>query len=118
MRFLVLDDEQYRHDEFERRFRGHDVVHARTVAEAIGALSGERFDQVCLDHDLGDDHGTGQDVADHIAAMPRDRSPRTVVVHSFNPPGARRMLATLKETGIPAWYRPFTVGTKNKETDR
>jgi CheY-like chemotaxis protein len=107
-RILVLDDEQYRHDGFARRFVGHDVTHARTVAEALDALRGPRFDLAQLDHDLGSGDGTGRDVAEHIASMPRDLRPRVVVVHSFNPPGARLMVATLKQAGVPSSHKPYS----------
>jgi ActR/RegA family two-component response regulator len=107
MRILVLDDEQYRHDGFAMRFAGQDVTHVRTVAEAFKALDGERFEMACLDHDLGSGDGTGLDVAERIAAMTREARPRYVLVHSFNPPGARRMVATLKQAGIPSKHEPY-----------
>jgi CheY-like chemotaxis protein len=110
MRILVLDDEQYRHDEFARRFTGHDVTHVRMVHEALDALRGPRFDLAQLDHDLGSGDGTGRDVAEFIAAMPESHRPSFVSVHSFNPPGARLMVAILLRVGIRARHEPFTCG--------
>ena len=108
-RVLILDDEQYRHDAFAVSFAGHELVHVRSASEAAEALRGPRFDLAQLDHDLGGHwNGTGRDVAEHIAAMPAEARPRLVIVHSFNPPGARLMVATLKQAGVPASHRPFS----------
>jgi ActR/RegA family two-component response regulator len=108
MRVLVLDDEEYRHKEFARRFAGQDLVAARTAGEAIRALEGPPFNLAQLDHDLGTrNNGDGMCVAEAIAAMPRERRPRFVVVHSFNVPAAQRMVVTLKRAGVPSHHRPF-----------
>jgi CheY-like chemotaxis protein len=110
VRVLVLDDEQYRHDVFARRFAADDVTHVRTVAEALAALRGPRFDLAQLDHDLGSGDGTGRDVAEAIAAMPGLHRPHFVSVHSFNPPGGRLMVAILRQAGVQARHEPFTCG--------
>lgn len=110
MRILVLDDEQYRLDVLATRFPGQAVL-TRTAPEAIEALrQSPRFTVATLDHDLGDGHGNGRDVADFIASMPKERRPGYVVVHSFNAPAARLMVQTLKAAGIPSRHEPFTCG--------
>lgn len=123
MRILVLDDDDIRHQAFARRFINHSVVHAMTVDEACDALNKEKFDLVHLDHDLND-HGhrsvaasmygqvelTGFDVARFIARdLTIDNRPDRVVIHSWNPPGAKMMAEILRDADISVSYEPFSV---------
>lgn len=112
MKILFLDDDEQRHDAFRRESIGHDVRHVRTVEQAIKALREHGpYDVASLDHDLGREHyasgpGHGYDVAvfleEHTALCPP-----TVIVHSYNPNGARRMLAALQRTGCRSAWIPF-----------
>jgi hypothetical protein len=43
---------------------------------------------------------TGQDVAKYIATLPVDKVPKRIIVHSFNPIGAIRMVEILRDAGI------------------
>ena len=96
MKILVLDDEKYRHEGFDKRFASHDVFHAYDCARAERWLDEHVFDLACLDHDLGFAASeTGQDCARYIAAMPAERRPREVLIHSWNMAGARSMAAIL-----------------------
>ena len=98
MKILILDDDENRHTLFDLNYRGHELIHVRTAAEAIGFLKSETFDVACLDHDLGgmqmvDSWGTeptGYDVAKWIAMHP-ERKPKLIYIHSYNPDGARNM---------------------------
>lgn len=119
MRVLVLDDDDYRHFMFNIAFKNHYVKNVRNVAEAVEALKEETWDLVQLDHDLADVHYhelkagkvgelTGMDVAVHIARyMDREKLPTRVVVHSWNPPGAKAMVEILRDAGISVVYQPF-----------
>lgn len=114
MRVLFLDDDAERHTACARDYRDLDVTHVWTAAGAVAALEmGEPFDVACLDHDLGGQHfatsdeGSGYAVAAHIARMEPGRRPREVVVHSWNPEGAARMVATLIEAGVRVARIPF-----------
>jgi hypothetical protein len=115
MRILVLDDDtEERHPNFARRFKGHVVVHVCTCAEACAALEkNPRFDLAQLDHDLCDfvedpDSGltferTGTDVAEFIVlTLPKELRPKKIIVHSWNPGGAQRMLEMFRDVGIDA----------------
>lgn len=118
MKVLFLDDDLERHKRFKTRIvdAGHKVQYVFDAAEAINALEqNPAFDEVWLDHDLNDmhyihyhagtiptDEQTGYTVACYIAeALPEDKRPKCVVVHSMNPSGADRMTAALKSAGIP-----------------
>lgn len=129
-RVLVLDDMPERHEVIGPMLRGlgHDVVEARSYAEAVEALSGKRFEEMWLDHDLEDfeiadldaEHAphlvvpgertgkTGTHVVEAICALPSSKAPRLVVIHSWNPEGARRMAAILSGFGIAFSIQPFS----------
>lgn len=110
-RILILDDNAARHTALAQQYLGCDRVHCWNVAEALAALAGDRFDVAQLDHDLQDicairigarTERTGADVADHIARMAPEKRPALVIVHSWNPHGAERMMATLLGAGVNA----------------
>lgn len=127
MRILVLDDDMERHQAFARNFDGHDVVHVDCYDGALAALLKQpRFDVVYLDHDLNDfglkSYGPGDsmygglreldghDVAVFMAReLPEPKYPERVVVHSWNPEGAKAMLTTLRKANFDAEMEPFHV---------
>lgn len=122
---LVLDDDDIRHEWFKEYFKDFEAQHVYTVDGAITALIADpQYDFVFLDHDLNDNHKyrsvkkidgdnipdyvgpctvelTGVDVAIFIARiLEPGKRPKEVVVHSWNPPGAERMIQTLRDAGI------------------
>jgi CheY-like chemotaxis protein len=108
VRLLILDDDPVRQEHFAAIHRRHERVHVLFSEDAIEALNeGPRFDAALLDHDLGAGCHTGEDVAKHIASMPPERRPLKVIVHSWNPDGAQRMVNILREAGVPAGAMPF-----------
>jgi CheY-like chemotaxis protein len=116
MRVLILDDDQERHEAFAFRFagRGTTAVHVHSAVEAVEALSDaslERFGLAQLDHDLDPDFRSntpnGLIVAEYIAAMPVERRPAFVVIHSWNPAGAARMARALLAANVVVAYKPF-----------
>lgn len=117
MRILFLDDDKERHRRFKMNRIGMNITQAWTCAEACALLSATVFDVAHLDHDLSDaaasgqpgpNEKTGTHVAEYIAAMPEDRRPRAVVIHSFNNYGRRRMATILESAGVPVSIRPFS----------
>lgn len=117
MRILVLDDDDERHAAFRKYLEPeHEVYHTFTVEQTVNALIGEPvFDVAFLDHDLNDHqykstqsggYGNvslnGFDVASFIARiLSKDKRPKRVVVHSWNPDGAKMMHGVIAESGIP-----------------
>jgi CheY-like chemotaxis protein len=98
LKILVLDDDPARHAAFAVQGAGHEMTHTWTVDEAIKALKRRRYDLVLLDNDLETEEWQreGYMVADFIAlSLPESKRPRAVVIHSWNPPRAMRMLHTL-----------------------
>lgn len=111
MKILFLDDSKERHDRFRMNHIGQDITPAWNYADACAALVADVFDVAYLDHDLEDPQGkTGEDVAKFIAALPIDRRPRRVVIHSFNAYGRYRMGAVLQDASIPVRVEQFHEG--------
>lgn len=116
MRILFLDDSEPRHHSYRSWTIGHVVEHVHTVRQALAALAGERFDLASLDHDLCEQSSigmtptepTGMEVARAIVAMPRDRRPRAVCVHSLNPAAAPRMVDELAGHVFRLYRSPFS----------
>ena len=67
--------------------------HAKTAVEAIELLASGGVTAISLDHDLGDDCGSGYEVACYIEQGAFDGTLATVEVsiHSANPVGRERM---------------------------
>ena len=107
-RILVLDDDETRLRHFRQKLIGNVVECIKTAQEAIRLLSEEEpFDLLFLDHDLGDKvmvasgPGTGYEVAEWIRDH-KEKRPKDIVIHSYNPAGADNMRAILPG----AHYKP------------
>lgn len=126
-RMMVLDDNEERHDAFDRAFSGDSLEHAWTYWDAVALLKSERFDVVYLDHDLnefesistvagmyGEVELTGADVARFIGReLDGALRPKRVIVHSWNAVGAGTMIAMLRDAGVPCSYEPFQPPEKD-----
>jgi CheY-like chemotaxis protein len=116
MRILFLDDNEERHKAFMRANIGNNVDHVWSAREAIEAIDlNEPYDVASLDHDLDWKaqagmrplEETGMVVAHHIASMPKERQPRQVIVHSFNPVGGKNMFDLLVSAGVNVARGPW-----------
>jgi len=111
-----------RHDEFDRRYKAHHVVHVYRYYQCLDELSKGGWDLVHLDHDLGDEvinadttiDGwgktrllTGYDVANWLCSCNDDLLPKRIIVHSINPTGGAAMCQVLKSRGVPTIFQPF-----------
>lgn len=122
VRVLFLDDDPSRH-EYAHEWLSKildvpglllQVHHVYSSAQAIKVLENEDFDAISLDHDLEEIHytnnkgdweeRTGQDVANWLA---KDQTKSLVIVHSWNPEGAQKMVHTLADAGIRVERREF-----------
>ena len=107
MRILFLDDDRNRTGKFISQMGDwpwHTVDFAETAQEAKDLLAKHRYDLASLDHDLGgnvfvpSDAESGYEVTKVIAAASHQPA---VIVHSFNPTGAKRMCDKLGAPHIP-----------------
>lgn len=103
MRIFVLDDMESRIESFVKWYgHKHELVVAKDADEAITILSKDlAFDVLFLDHDLGDrifvdvkDENTGSRVAKFLSDK---KVEGMIIVHSWNPVGAKNMLAYLSK---------------------
>lgn len=122
---FILEDQQERIQWFRSVLEGEGrgLVIARTVAQALVLFQGLRPELVFLDHDLDND-AFNYDDAQHSGTAflnkvlcseieyPGLRKAEQIVIHSANPPGAGRMLAALKATGIAAEWIPYMTLTE------
>jgi hypothetical protein len=115
-KIFFLDDDAERHKKFKMDRIGMDITAAWNYADACAALAKTKFDLAYLDHDLSElaaagrpasDEKTGTHVAEFIAALPDDKKPKFVILHSFNDAGRRRMAAILDEAGVQCMIAPF-----------
>jgi CheY-like chemotaxis protein len=129
-KLLFLDDDKARHKYMLYNFQDTDNTYVFTFDECTKALQdNERFDIVMLDHDLNDyehqsvtntglytvggEELTGFDVAKWITThLPADKWPDTIIVHSVNPVGAKRMVDHLKGFGINTKQVPFIMSQR------
>lgn len=95
MRILVIDDER------EFKFPGAEkIVYAKSIEDAFTWIKYyQRWDQVWLDHDLGDgiDVITFCNMVEKTAYQGRLYNIGEFVIHSMNPVGRARMAQALNK---------------------
>ena len=114
---FVLEDDPARHRVFREHQMDEDRLTIITSAqEAITHLQDHVYDLIFLDHDLREEHygpaehddaTTGYAVAKWLADNPTKSEGAPVVIHSFNPVGAKRMFDTLHDANRLAYLVPF-----------
>jgi hypothetical protein len=116
IRVFLLDDDEQRHKWFKMRFKGDLLDIADNVPEAQAMLGAGSYDAIFLDHDLHpehyhadstDDERTGYAVALWLSHNPDIQRASTILVHTRNADGARRMVEELRRAGRSAEYVPF-----------
>ena len=116
IRIFLLEDDERRCAWFEKRFKG-DMLHISCdITEAKQLLEANTYDSIFLDHDLrpehygstiNDDERTGFAIAHFLASHPQLQRAAFIMVHSYNPDGAMRMVEELRGAGRQAEYVPF-----------
>jgi len=115
-RVLIVEDNEERCAWFHEKFEAAERDVTCDVREAIEWLAERDYSVIMLDHDLADEHyytdepddeRTGYAVAAWLAAHPDRQRDATIIIHSLNFAGSRRMLDTLRDAGRDAEYVPF-----------
>ena len=115
-RVLILEDDEVRCYWFQQQLadREHDIT--CDIQQAIEWLETREYEAILLDHDLTEEHyysdahddeATGYAIAAWLAAHPERQPKATIVVHSLNYVGAKRMLDILRDSGREAEHVPF-----------
>lgn len=105
MRVLFFDDEEIRLRALKNKSEGALIDWAKDVAQAKASLTEDVYDVVCLDHDIGGQmlactENCGCVVASFIKTLPSARRPMLIVIHSFNPDAATKMMGMLDGEGM------------------
>ena len=115
MKILFLDDDSIRIRQARIDFVKDELSVAETAGQAIRMLEkNSPYDLASLDHDLGgniycpSDEVSGFAVAEYISKMHKEKMPKQVVVHSFNPDGAANMMQVLQGI-VPVRKQPFNM---------
>jgi DNA-binding response OmpR family regulator len=124
LRVLIVEDNEDRMEIFDKVFEHDKTWRALDAPTGVDLVRERSFDLVMLDRDLGPG-GVGEDVARAICALPELQQP-FVVVHSWNPDGARRIAEILHEGGVRFMCRMFDANIglyvhsvrRNLETQR
>lgn len=108
LKIFILEDATYRLQRFKGLFKDckEIVTVASNVDTAIDILRKERFDILCLDHDLGLDKDnypiTAVRVADTIANENLQKE-ALIIIHSMNYVGVQRMKSSLKMAKVVSY---------------
>lgn len=103
MNIFFLDDDLHRRNKFKQNSIGHQVTFATSADEAFKIFPDNTFDIIYLDHDLSQEHysgdygveKTGLDVAKELKNH-RHLHQALVFVHSLNPEGRQNIKSVLK----------------------
>ncbi len=119
-RFLVVDDMQVRHDEFDRILSGQ-VLHANNVREGVLQIREDlkdekKFTTIFLDHDIesGDDQRDVIELVHWIIETPwvlnqLKADGTNFFIHSWNAHGAQNMRSLLENAGFTVKVKPFKL---------
>jgi len=90
--------------------------HAKTVDEAIDLLKNEQITFISFDYDLGDDNGTGYEVAQYIEEMAFKGIMHHIGwnIHSQNPVGAENIRKAM-EKAETYWLQTEKYDTDDEE---
>lgn len=117
MRIFILEDDPARITAFQFALVNHDLTICKWLGGPDGAIKrfdySKQYDLILLDHDLGgqvyvnsDEEETGFQFVKHLGKRPESWDP-PVVVHSWNPEGAKNMQKLLEENGWSVYLSPF-----------
>lgn len=113
---MILEDDEVRCYWFQQQLAGREHDITCDIQQAIGWLESRNYEAILLDHDLTEEHyysdahddeATGYAIASWLAAHPERQPGATIVVHSLNYVGAKRMLEVLRDAGREAEHVPF-----------
>jgi len=107
MRILILEDSSERIKYFIDHFYDHELVITEKSNIAIDHLNVTVFDYIFLDNDLGNNNGSGIDVAVFLSSGLSINNDAMVIIHSWNTPAVIEMVGYLPEA------RVLPYGTKD-----
>lgn len=127
----MTDEVKIWHDDIRRPPDDGTWTWARTNDAAQAVLLARDVAEISLDHDLGlhaenpdapaAELGRGQaeETGYHLVQwmIENRKLPAKITIHSWNPPGAERMAAALRDAGCDPVIAPFVMRTGNWRDD-
>jgi CheY-like chemotaxis protein len=112
MKVFILEDDPSRIEWFKTALANEDLDITEDVEEAMKWLRETKYDAIFLDHDLGGEQMVSSDVWNTGSTVARmihetENKDLMVIIHSWNPTGARIMLDSLRDNGVTAHYCAF-----------
>ena len=118
MKILIVEDSSERINWFSEEFKEHDLMIVNNAIMGIQAVEMQFFPLIMLDHDLGQkaycpsDEKSGYAVAVAIAEGELNLK-SAVIVHSWNPQGAKRMYDVLKKARVQVHQMQYGTFSRN-----
>jgi len=106
MKVFLLEDSFQRVEKFRLLFQNHSLTHSADSQEANQILAQEKFDLICLDHDLTEHDndwiasGTGFEVAHFLGTNKTPNDEALIIIHTMNPAGGQQMVKTLSQRRV------------------
>jgi len=113
MNILFMDDNNIRADTFFKKILPDNAIWRTTASDTIGLLVAfKHWDWVFLDHDLGGEQlvdSNREDCGMEVVRWIVKNKPviDNIIVHSWNSPAGKEMVAKLVDAGYNAEYKPF-----------
>ena len=113
MNILFLDDDEKRIDTFGKKIYPDFANIVTTASTAIQYLNSiPNWDFVFLDHDLGGEQlvdSNREDCGMEVVRWIVEHKPNIeqIIIHSWNSPAGKEMVAKLRDAGYNAEYKPF-----------
>ena len=106
MRILILEDDGMRVNNFIELLHAHTLDITENAYDAIDLLQVNVYDLLLLDHDLGDDNGSGGLVSSFLRNNQDNSNYNAeILIHSWNAPASRGMMEDLPK----AMWAPFNT---------
>jgi CheY-like chemotaxis protein len=106
MRILILEDDGTRVNNFIELLHTHDLDIIENAYEAVALLEVNVYDIILLDHDLGENNGSGGIVSSYLESYSDNPNyEATIIIHSWNVPASNNMLKDLPQ----AVYAPYNT---------
>lgn len=123
-KILLIEDEQYRYDEYLENAKGFDITWAKSADEGIALLDKEPWAMISIDHDLDPEQYArerwGDKNGQHICREIRRRELNIkcpIIIHSLNTECAAKMIDILgtryrgRAHYVPFAWRLFDPGS-------
>jgi CheY-like chemotaxis protein len=115
-KIYVFEDSSERMKWFLRIFKDCEITHTEDAGTACQDIEHNEYDIIFLDRDMGHYKFSGEDIAKYMAEKKLAKD-ATIVIHSVNPLGQRKIKEYLDEYHDNVYQIPFTELNKMERED-